>query len=171
MIMKKNYLLMESHLEVDELQKSKTRRLYVFLFSVLLLISIFPLSKILAQDVSLDNWTFYAEVNGVKVYYQFSECGGSDEFDPDIEPAIIPVKSQVLILKFENTNLQDVTLNWNKELKSNSNSQNNIVHQSEVFITNCTNSPKIKLASEPNDNMPISAIEALDFLQIHVTFQ
>ena len=139
-----------------------------FLLTIsLFLISFFTINNTYGQ--SNEDWTLHSELNGVEVFYSFSECG-SDEIDLS-NPTVINTKENVLVLKFVNKNNNTVNVSWSAQLlNSGATSEfNTSISQASEQITNCENSPKIELSSSANDHKPNSVLNAIELLHIEVT--
>ncbi len=121
-------------------------------------------------------WNLLEEINGVKISIYESDCDRALDVvsDPTVlsdENALAEASKKTILLRFENTNNYQVDISWNNILRSDQNSPDSFLSLNELgtINTECIDSPVIQLTNEPNDGYPVSATEALSFLNITIS--
>jgi hypothetical protein len=121
-------------------------------------------------------WNLLEEINGVKISIYESDCDRALDTvsDPTVlsdENALAEASKKTILLRFENTNTFQVDISWNNILRSDQNSPDSFLSLNGLGTSNteCIDSPVIQLTNEPNDGYPVSATEALSFLNIKIS--
>lgn len=142
-----------------------------WLFTSLLLISFFG-----AQAQEEPTWNLLEKKNGVEIFFYESACGR--ELDVVTDPAILSDKDAMIeankksvLLRFENSNSTQVDISWNAILRSDQLTTDSFLSLPGLRSseTNCSDSPIMQLTSQPDDGYPVSATDALSFLNITIS--
>jgi hypothetical protein len=133
----------------------------IFNHRVLLIVSIvfcsfFLSNNILAQtsNGADSTWILKSDNNGVKTYYQPSNCNNNFVF----------------LLKFENSNDSDITATWQQQVSKSENASmvTTVISARQTLNTTCEQSPIIVLQNSSDNQLPISMLEAVDLLVINI---
>ena len=122
-------------------------------------------------------WNLLEEKSGVKIYTFESDCEAvAVDFvnDPTAlgdENAQRDAPKKTIFLRFENTNNYMVNISWNNILRADQNTPDESIRVPGrgSADTECQDSPVIQLTVQQDDGYPVSATDAISFLNIIIS--
>lgn len=132
----------------------KSKKLATCFFTAFLCILLSNSISAQTDTETVGLWQLKNESNGVKTYYQVSNCNNN----------------LVFLLKVENSSINDIKVSWKKEISKSEieNLFSILIPSNKTLITTCEQSPVVNLKKSLDGEFPVSMLEAVNLLVVKI---